>query len=222
VNVGTNDFLLGGRLREMPTFIINFRLPWGILLFYFEIPERFVPFVRAAYEDGVELPGLDDMPPAERCVSRFLMKDAAHKNGTFKIIPVVIDGPWVVRSVVGGKPAIVGNKLPTEWHYSAAEKGKALYLEVDLDIAASSAARGILSVTRSYTQILTLNLGFVVQGNEEDELPEQMLVGTRLHGIDPLTSPAYPEQGAMENTAAVGAIVDEVDAESVTPVVKLA
>jgi hypothetical protein len=35
-------------------------------------------------------------------------------------------------------------------------------------------------------------LGFVVQGNSEDELPEQMLVGARLHGIDPLSAPPLP------------------------------
>ena len=71
------------------------------------------------------------------------------------------------------------------------------YLEADLDIVASSAARGILSVTRTYTQVLTLDLGFVVQGNAGDELPEQMLVGARLHGIDPLTAPPYPPDKNM-------------------------
>jgi hypothetical protein len=76
--------------------------------------------------------------------------------------------------------------------YQGEQEGKALYLEADLDIVASSAARGILSMVRSYTQVLTLDLGFVVQGNKKDELPEQMLVGARLHGIDPLTAPSYP------------------------------
>lgn len=75
------------------------------------------------------------------------------------------------------------------------EDGNAFYLEADLDVVASSAARGILSMVRSYTQVLTLDLGFVVQGNKADELPEQMLVGARLHGIDPLTAPPYPSTG---------------------------
>lgn len=79
--------------------------------------------------------------------------------------------------------------------YLQEQDNKALYLEADLDIVASSAARGILSMVRSYTQVLTLDLGFVVQGNEKDELPEQMLAGARLHGIDPLTAPPYPSTG---------------------------
>jgi hypothetical protein len=211
-NVGKNRFIFGGKFREVPSFLINFRLPWGVLLLYFEIPKLYVPFVKAAYEDDAaqNLPSLDDMSPAERTVCRFLMKDQAHKNRTLKIVPVVVDGPWVVRSVVGGKPAIIGNKLPVQYHYEPASGNKELYLEADLDIAASSAARGILSVARSYTQILTLNLGFVVQGNADDELPERMLVGLRLHGIDPLTSPAYPVQ---PHDGVVGAILN-ADEES--------
>jgi hypothetical protein len=90
-----------------------------------------------------------------------------------------------------------GNKMPVSYYYQKAEDGKACYLEADLDIVASSAARGILSCVRSYTQMLTIDLGFVIQGNQEDELPEQMLVGARLHGIDPLNAPPYPPSPEM-------------------------
>ena len=107
-------------------------------------------------------------------------------------VPVIAEGPWVVKSIVTGKPALIGTKMPVSYFYSKAENGKELYLEADLDIVASSAARGILSAVRAYTQVLTIDLGFVVQGNAEDELPEQMLVGCRLHGIDPLSAPPLP------------------------------
>jgi hypothetical protein len=220
-NVGRNPLIFGGRLREVPTFIINFRLPWGVLLFYFEIPEKFVPFVKASEtSDDARLLSLDGLTPPEKCVARFLMKDQSGTNETLKIIPVVVDGPWVVRQVVGGKPAIIGNKLPVEYMYEPeSTDGKALYLEADLDIAASSAARGILSVTRSYTQVLTLNLGFVVQGNGDDELPEQMLVGARLHGIDPLTAPAYPpiHDNLFGTAETAESSEQEDDTESLTP-----
>jgi Protein ENHANCED DISEASE RESISTANCE 2, C-terminal len=135
------------------------------------------------------------MSNSDRCVARFLMGSQEYKNKTLKIVPSVVDGPWVVKSVVGGKPAIIGNKLPVNYVYQRQEGAKALYLEADLDIVASSAARGILSAVRSYTQVLTLDLGFVVQGNKEDELPEQMLMGSRLHGIDPLNAPPLPASG---------------------------
>lgn len=195
-NVGRNAGVMGGRLRDVPTFIVNFRLPWGVLLLYCEIPPKFVPFVEASTAGDVAvaklLPLLEKMTPPERTAARWLLNDSVHKNKTLKIVPVVVDGPWVVKSVVGGKPAIIGAKLPITYVYQPAGENKALYLEADLDIVASSAARGILSITRSYTQVLTINLGFVIQGNQADELPEQMLTGARLHGIDPLTAPSLP------------------------------
>lgn len=196
-NVGSNPGVFGGHLREIPSFIINFRLPWGVLVFYFEIPTRFVPFLRSTeesdYPDKDKIPTLlAALPPPERAAAKFLMASTEQRNKVFKIIPVVIEGPWVVKSVVGGKPAIIGKKVPIQYVYQRPVDKKELYLEADLDIAASSAARNILSLTRSYTQILTLNLGFVIESCSADELPEQMLVGARLHGIDPLTAPTYP------------------------------
>ena len=187
--------IMGGRLRDVPTFIINFRLPWGVFLTYFEIPEMYIPFIKAAHDpdfDKSTLRSMDSMTPGERCVARYCQSSSEEKDNLLKIVPAVADGPWVVKSVVGNKPAILGTKMPVSYIYEKEEEGKAMYLEMDLDIVASSAARGILSMVRTYTNALTLDLGFVVQGNQEDELPEQMLAGVRIHGLDPLNAPALP------------------------------
>ena len=88
-NAGKIGGVFGGNLRELPTFIINFRLPWGILLAYFEIPERFIPFVKAAYDDDFDkstLPSLDSMSNSDRCVARFLQGSDQQKNETLKIV----------------------------------------------------------------------------------------------------------------------------------------
>ncbi|KAL3936805.1 MAG: hypothetical protein SGBAC_007959 [Bacillariaceae sp.] len=106
--------------------------------------------------------------------------------------------------------------MPVSYYYQKAEGEKALYLEADFDIVASSAARGILSCVRSYTQILTLDLGFVVQGNSKDELPEQMLVGVRLHGIDPLTAPPYPSPNDLFSIPSAGTSDDEDDGSGIS------
>eukprot|EP00540_Astrosyne_radiata_P001704 CAMPEP_0116842276 /NCGR_PEP_ID=MMETSP0418-20121206/11420_1 /TAXON_ID=1158023 /ORGANISM="Astrosyne radiata, Strain 13vi08-1A" /LENGTH=291 /DNA_ID=CAMNT_0004472855 /DNA_START=137 /DNA_END=1012 /DNA_ORIENTATION=+ len=205
-HIGTNSGIMGGALREKPTFLINWRLPWGVLLFYYEIPERFVPFLKYRYEEEKpSLPSLDDMSPADRTMCRWLLGNDKHKNTTLKIVPVVAKGPWVVKSVVGGKPAIIGNKLPVTYIYCPAQGDKACYLEADMDVVASSAARGILSVCRSYTQSLTLDLGFVVQGNSEDELPEQMMGAVRCHGLDPMNAGPLPP---MKNIFPVGVMDD--------------
>jgi hypothetical protein len=76
--------------------------------------------------------------------------------------------------------------------YSPKVGDKAEYLEADLDVVASAIARKICSVVTSYTQGVTIDLGFVVEGQQADELPEQMLLAARLHGIDPINAPALP------------------------------
>jgi len=200
-NIGENPAILGGALREKPTFVINFRLPWGVVILYFEIPEKFVPFLRSCYETEYENKAemstlLASMSPAERCMTKFLQADQATKNKLLKIVPVVVQGPWVVRGVVNGKPAIVGKALPVTYLYERAEEDKALYLEADMDVVSSAAARNILSVVRNHTSSLTLDLGFVVQGNSEEELPEQMLGAVRCHGIDIYSCSPLPP---MEN-----------------------
>ena len=39
---------------------------------------------------------------------------------------------------------------------------------------------------------VSVDLGFVIEGQREDELPEQMLCCVRLHKIDALSSPTLP------------------------------
>jgi len=46
-----------------------------------------------------------------------------------------------------------------------------------------------VGVCRRYMNALTCDIGFVIQGNTQDELPEQMMGATRIHGIDPVKAP---------------------------------
>lgn len=191
INIGRNRSILGGKLRDVPTFIINYRLPWGVFISYYEIPERFIPFVRRGNGYGdrlMPLPSMVNMTAGERGVCNFLLSDSDTKNQLLKLIPMVVDGPWVVKKVVGGKPTVVGTKLPVSYVYQPPVDGLADYLEADLDIVSTAAARNILAVVRSCTQVLTIDLGFCIQGQTSEELPEQMMLGLRLHGLNPLTA----------------------------------
>lgn len=190
-NIGRYKVLLQRKLREKPTMLVNYRLPWGNVITYSEIPEKFLPFLNL--NPSSKPPSMKGMSPAEICVCRFLMGSDEHKSKTLKIVPKVVKGPWIVKKTCDAKPAIVGTKMPTHYFYDAGAEDKAPYFEVDLDIVASSAARGILHVAQRYTKSLTLDLGFVLQGVSPDELPEQMLTGARLHGLDPVTAPMLPE-----------------------------
>jgi len=199
--------LLNGELREKPTFIVNYRFPWGVLLLYFEIPQRYVEYMigtKTVENDGVK----DKLRPSEQCICSFLSSassvfttSSARRNSVFKFIPVVAEGPWVVRSMVTGKPVLIGQKLPLQYfsQLTNVEKGQdnnglAPYLEADLDVGNSSTrARNITSMCKKFMKSLTLDFGFVIQGNSFDELPEQMLGCVRLHSFDPTLAPRLPD-----------------------------
>ncbi len=119
------------------------------------------------------------------------MGDTEYKNDRLKLIPYVSDGPWIVRNMVTGKPAIIGRKLPVSYRYTPADgTGCAEFLECELDVGNSSAtAKRIVSVCRRYMSALTVDIGYVIEGKVDEHLPEQMLGAIRIHGIDPLKAP---------------------------------
>ena len=57
---------------------------------------------------------------------------------------------------------------------------------------ASSVARGILSIVKSHTKSITIDLAFIIEGSEPDQLPENVLAAFRLHNLDPDKCPVLP------------------------------
>jgi hypothetical protein len=178
--------IMGGQLRKVPTLAINFRFPWGYMNLYFEIPENFVchlnPETNMAIDSSLSSP--------ERNLAAWLQGDTDYRNERLKLIPYVAEGPWVVRNMVTGRPAIIGKKLPVTYNLSLGTELEAPLLTATLDIGSGSAtAKRIVSVCRRYMTALTIDVGFVIQAEDESELPEQMLGSIRVHHADPLKAP---------------------------------
>ena len=184
--------ILGGQLLKLPTLAIIFRFPWGYMNLYFEIPTKLSKYMN----DGTtnkNSPTMDStFSIAEQVFAKWLLGDTNYKNERLKLIPYVAEGPWVVRNMVTGRPAIIGKKLPVTYQFSpTSSDGKSSPLLIaTLDIGNSSAtAKRIVSVCRRYMSALTVDIGFVIQGDSAAELPEQMLGAMRIHGPDPLKAP---------------------------------
>jgi hypothetical protein len=210
-NTHRGDHILGGRLRSLPTVLINFRFPWGVLILYYEVPEKLRPYMlQQEKATSINGNGGDDtkqqqLTKQELVLAKWLQGDENYKNDRLKLISYVAEGPWVVRNMVTGRPALIGKKLPVTYsldqgggkcsnsrqhqhHHHAAERQP--LLQCTLDIGSSSAtAKRIVSVCRRYMASLTVDIGFVIQAEEAHELPEQMMGSTRVHGVDPLKAP---------------------------------
>jgi len=58
------------------------------------------------------------------------------------------------------------------------------YFEVDVDVGSSSVARSILNLVRGYARSVIIDFHFLIEGQKDDELPEQILGGVRLSNVD--------------------------------------
>jgi len=95
--------------------------------------------------------------------------DNEFRNNRFKLIPKVVDGNMMIKMAVKDTPTLIGNKLKQYYH-----KGDN-YFEVDVDIGSSSVARNACGLAIGYSKSIVVDLGFVLQGNEEHELPEVLM-----------------------------------------------
>ncbi|KAG5182809.1 hypothetical protein JKP88DRAFT_195737 [Tribonema minus] len=148
--------------------VLNFSLPWGSFIAYF------------APRNGGTTPYIGD-PCFDALMKRVIEDDSegsAFRNSRLKIIPRCHDGPWLVRSTVGGKPAIIGTKITQEYFSGSG------YFEVVTDVCSSTAALYILGVVKNYTKVVSVDLGFVIQGETEEELPERLIGAVRFHHLD--------------------------------------
>ncbi|KAL7537706.1 hypothetical protein ACHAXR_008011 [Thalassiosira sp. AJA248-18] len=188
--------ILGGHLRSAPTFVINFICPWGLIVNYYQIPEFYLPYLRVNEASRASLAAsVKTLQPHERAMARFLMGNDGERNSTLKLIPCAVEGPLVVKKLVQGKPAVIGKRLPTKYTYYPADdsKGLADCFEVDLDVTATdSVGKSACNMSRRYMTSVTVDLGFVIEGRTEDELPEQMLGCVRLHRMDALMAATLP------------------------------
>jgi hypothetical protein len=182
---------LGGNFRKNPSFLVGFRFPWGLLLLYFQVPDKLKPFLRMhGSKEQQRMESTHDFSIAERALAKWFAFDTEYKNERLKLIAYVPEGPWMVRNMVTGRPAVIGKKLPVSYRYVPKEGSREEFLLCDLDIGSSKpAAKRIVSVCRRYMSALSVDIGFVIEGKCEEDLPEEMFGAIRIHQADPIRSP---------------------------------
>lgn len=152
---------------DMPfTFVINFVVPGTPrinLVLYYQIPSPSV---------------LMDGSPSSELMADFLDGSEEFRNERFKLIPCIVEGSFIVRQAVGSTPALIGKKLRQPYY-----RGKQ-YFELDVDIGSSAVANRVVGLVSGYTKKLVIDMGFVLEGQNPDELPERLFGTCRLVHID--------------------------------------
>ncbi|KAG9450449.1 hypothetical protein H6P81_010414 [Aristolochia fimbriata] len=117
----------------------------------------------------------DDPIPPGSLFYRFVHGDDAFRNARFKIVNRIVKGPWIVKAAVGNYAACLLGKALTCNYYRGEN-----YLEIDVDIGSSTLANAILHLALGYVTAVTIDMGFLVEAQAEDELPEKLLGAVRV------------------------------------------
>lgn len=177
--------------EEVPfVLVVNFMLPWGNFIAYFTSGTP-SPLVGDSVLDGL--------------LRRFFLDpdtDDAFRDRRLKVIPRCTHGPWVVRQAVGSTPAIIGRKITQQYHNhcrppptqndgtQTAVTTNDNYFEIAVDVNSSRAAQYILSVVHGFINNVSVELAFVIQGEEDHtELPERILAALRFDRVSVANAP---------------------------------
>lgn len=117
--------------------------------------------------------------PFSRVAKKFFFGDSdSFRKETFKLIPRIPEGNFVVKKAVGTKPSILGNKL--DIIFVRNER----FLELIVDIGSEPIAQKIVKLSIGYARTLVVDMAFLLESREEAHLPEQLMGVVRLINLE--------------------------------------
>ena len=131
-----------------------------------------------AYFEGDKKLIEEDTPFGRVAHPFFNGNDEDFRNNRFKLIPKVVDGNMMVKMAVKDTPTLLGNKLK-QYYYKGDN-----YFELDVDVGSSSVARNVVGLAMGYSKAIVVDMGFCLQGNDEDELPEVLMGASTVCHLD--------------------------------------
>ena len=127
-----------------------------------------------AVDDMSCIDGTDGTPSSKLSQRFFFGDDDRFRDRTFKLIPTIVEGNFVVKKAVGSTPAIMGTKLAQRYVQNDR------FFEVILDCGSSSVATGVIRLSLGYAKTLVVDMGFLLEGDAEEYLPERIFGCVRM------------------------------------------
>ena len=119
-----------------------------------------------------------DMATPLRLFAEFLEGDDAYRTSRFKLIPSIVEGSYGLKYIVGNKPVLLGNKV-TQRYWTGPG-----YIEIGVDCGSSSVASYVLNQVRGASKSVVVEIAVLIEGDKEEELPEQVLGSVRATRLD--------------------------------------
>ncbi|XP_021757993.1 protein ENHANCED DISEASE RESISTANCE 2-like [Chenopodium quinoa] len=145
-------------------------------------------------------------------LDRFINGDDAFRNSRLKLVNRIVKGPWIVKTAVGNYSAcLLGKALTCRYHRGPD------YLEIDVDISSSKIAGAMVHLALGCVTSVTIDMGFVVEGQSEEELPEKLIGAVRICQMEMDSAEFVDSNTPLCNGVGVGRLglakVNHVDGE---------
>ncbi|KAL8063616.1 hypothetical protein ABFX02_01G038400 [Erythranthe guttata] len=122
---------------------------------------------------------LDEPMSSNSLLYQFVNGSDAFRSSRFKLVNKIVKGPWIVKTAVGNYSAcLLGKALNCYYHRGPN------YLEIDVDIGSSAIATAILRLALGCVTAVTVDMGFLVEGQKEEELPERLFGAVRISQME--------------------------------------
>ncbi|KAK8805734.1 hypothetical protein WA158_002390 [Blastocystis sp. Blastoise] len=99
------------------------------------------------------------------------------RDSRFKMIPRIEEGSFLIKKAVGTTPVLLGKK-GTSAYYTG--QSPIPYFEVDFDMDSNSVAKNMAKMMFGNSSSMVIDIGFLIQGDSSNELPERMIGSFRL------------------------------------------
>jgi hypothetical protein len=158
-----------GQSSPMPpfVFVVNIVLPG---------PPFYHGVFYYAIDDMSQIDGTSKTPSSKLCNEFFFGESDEFRDKTFKMIPQIVEGNFLVKKAVGSTPAIMGKKLRQLY---VRDKNRR-FMEVILDCGSSQVATGVIRLSLGYATSLVVDMGFLFEANDESTLPERLFGAVRM------------------------------------------
>ncbi|KAL7122346.1 hypothetical protein ACP275_01G040300 [Erythranthe tilingii] len=122
---------------------------------------------------------VDEPMNSNSLLYQFVNGSDAFRSSRFKLVNKIVKGPWIVKTALGNYSAcLLGKALNCYYHRGPN------YLEIDVDIGSSAIATAILRLALGCVTAVTVDMGFLVEGQKEEELPERLFGAVRISQME--------------------------------------
>lgn len=155
-------------------FVVNLRCPSVSFVLYFVFPTP------SAWQKRVATGTPPVSLPAMRLLRAFCSPKTTDRwrSDRLKFVPRIVEGPWLFRCVTPTAPAMIARHLKSSFFFGPN------YCEVSIDVCSSFVARKIWCAAAGAAASIVVDLAFIIQGETEDELPEQVFAVARVCRLD--------------------------------------